>query len=101
MQVQSVLGGVETNNPFDNGYAHQTQQITYSEEKSRKNTHFVSKGMRRENIDPIVTERDMTPHQNTQLVTQKHAQNRNMIEIPKLNVEDDIIEQTFGQPEDD
>ena len=52
--------------------------------------------MRRENIDPIVTERDMTPHQNTQLVTQKHAQNRNMIEIPKLNVEDDIIEQTFG-----
>ena len=24
-----------------------------------------------------------------------------MIEIPKLNVEDDIIEQTFGQPEDD
>ena len=24
-----------------------------------------------------------------------------MIEIPKLNVEDDIIEQTFGQPEND
>ena len=24
-----------------------------------------------------------------------------MIEIPKLNVEDDIIEQTFGQPQDD
>ena len=102
MQVQSVLGGAETNNPFDNGYPHATQQITYSEEKHRKNTHFVSKGMRREDIDPIITERELqTPHQHTQLVTQKHIQNKGMIEIPKLNVEDDIIEQTFGQPEND
>ena len=65
MQVQSVLGGVESNNPFDNGYPHATQPITYSEEKTRKKTHLVHKGTRRDNIDPIITERELTPHQHT------------------------------------
>ena len=83
MQVQSVMAGAARETPFENGIPINTEPINFSAEK----TQGITKAIRYEKqINPIITDRELTQPPGPSKIKATN------IEIPKLNIEDDIIE---------